>query len=81
MWPKPSSRSIPGLSRADMAVACDKTRLTEMRVCMSKDFSFRACAEVARRACTARQGRDAGDARRTNGVLNTRGEMPSDTFA
>jgi ribonuclease T2 len=42
----------PGLTRAEMAVACDKTRLTEIRICMSKDFSFRDCAEVARRSCT-----------------------------
>ena len=41
----------PGLARADMAFACDKTRLTEVRLCMSKDFSFHACPEIARRAC------------------------------
>ena len=29
----------PGLTRADMAVACDKTRLTEVRLCIAKDFS------------------------------------------
>jgi ribonuclease T2 len=42
----------PGLTRAEMAVVCDKTRLSEIRICMSKDFSFRDCAEVARRGCT-----------------------------
>jgi ribonuclease T2 len=41
----------PGLSRADMAVACDKTRLTEVRLCVTKDFSFHACPDVARRSC------------------------------
>ena len=41
----------PGLARADMAVACDKTRLTEVRLCVAKDFSFHACPEVARRTC------------------------------
>jgi ribonuclease T2 len=41
----------PGLSRAGLAVSCDKTRLTEVRVCVAKDFSFRDCAEVARRSC------------------------------
>ncbi len=40
-----------GLSRADVAVACDRKRLSEVRVCLNKDFSFRDCAEVARRAC------------------------------
>ena len=41
----------PGLSRADMAVACDKTRLTEVRICIDKQFAFHDCAEVARRSC------------------------------
>jgi ribonuclease T2 len=40
-----------GLSRADFAVACDSKRLSEVRVCLNKDFSFRACGDVARRAC------------------------------
>jgi len=41
----------PGLSRAALAVACDKTRLTEVRVCLTRDFAFRACPGVTRRAC------------------------------
>lgn len=41
----------PGLSRAAIAVTCDSTRLSEVRICMSKDLSFRACPEVDRRAC------------------------------
>jgi ribonuclease T2 len=41
----------PGLSRASVAVACDSKRLNEVRVCLGKDFSFRDCAEVTRRAC------------------------------
>jgi ribonuclease T2 len=40
-----------GLSRAAFAVTCDSKRLSEVRVCLNKDFSFRDCAEVARRAC------------------------------
>jgi ribonuclease T2 len=44
-------KSNPGLSRADLAVACDSKRLSEVRVCLNKDFSFHACPEVARRAC------------------------------
>jgi ribonuclease T2 len=41
----------PGLSRTAVAVACDATRLTEVRLCMAKDFSFRDCPEVASHAC------------------------------
>jgi ribonuclease T2 len=41
----------PGLSRAGLAVACDSKRLSEVRVCLNKDFSFRDCTEVTRRAC------------------------------
>jgi ribonuclease T2 len=40
-----------GLSRADVAVACDRKRLSEVRVCLNKDFSFHDCPEVTRRAC------------------------------
>jgi ribonuclease T2 len=34
-----------------MAIACDSKRLTEVRVCLGKDFSFHDCAEIARRTC------------------------------
>lgn len=44
-------KANPGLSQVAIAVSCDKTRLTEVRVCLNKDFTFRACAEVTRRAC------------------------------
>jgi ribonuclease T2 len=44
-------KANPGLSRTDLAVACDQKRLSEVRVCLNKDFSFRDCAEVTRRAC------------------------------
>ena len=40
-----------GLARTDIAVACDSKRLSEVRVCLNKDFSFRECPEVTRRAC------------------------------
>ena len=40
-----------GLSRAAVAVACDSKRLSEVRMCLNKDFSFRDCAEVVRRSC------------------------------
>jgi ribonuclease T2 len=41
----------PGLTREGVAVTCDSRRLGEVRVCLSKDFSFRACPEIDRRAC------------------------------
>jgi ribonuclease T2 len=44
-------RTNPGLSRASMAIDCDHKRLSEIHICMAKDFSFRDCAEVTRRAC------------------------------
>jgi ribonuclease T2 len=44
-------KANPGLQRGGMAVACDSKRLSEVRVCLNKDFSFRDCPDVARRAC------------------------------
>lgn len=41
----------PGLSNAAIAVTCDRSRLSEVRICMSKDLHFRACEEIDRRAC------------------------------
>ncbi|MCX7322363.1 MAG: ribonuclease T2 [Hyphomicrobiales bacterium] len=41
----------PGLSNAAIAITCDRNRLTEVRICMSKDLQFRACEEIDRRAC------------------------------
>ena len=40
-----------GMSPGAVAVACDSKRLSELRVCLNKDFSFRDCVEVTRRAC------------------------------
>jgi ribonuclease T2 len=45
------AKANPGLSRTAMAVSCDRKRLTEVRVCLGKDFSFRDCPEIAGRAC------------------------------
>jgi ribonuclease T2 len=45
----------PKLAREDIAIACDNKRLTEVRICMSKDLSFRKCAQVAERSCTREQ--------------------------
>lgn len=44
-------KANPNLPRGAIAVACDSKRLSEVRVCLKKDFSFHDCAEVTRRAC------------------------------
>jgi len=44
-------KANPGLSRQAIAVSCDGRRLTEVRVCLSKDISFHDCPEILRRAC------------------------------
>jgi ribonuclease T2 len=41
----------PGLSNAAIAVTCNRTRLSEVRICMSKDLQFRDCEEIVRRSC------------------------------
>jgi ribonuclease T2 len=40
-----------GLTPAAMAIGCDKTRLTEMRICLTKDLQFHGCPEIAKRTC------------------------------
>src|ERR1700704_4650223 len=44
-------KANPGLSATAIAVACDKNRLSEVRICLSKDLQFRACEEIDRRGC------------------------------
>jgi len=44
-------KANPGLASDAIAVACDKKRLTEVRVCLTREFGFRDCPEVAQRAC------------------------------
>lgn len=41
----------PGLSSSAISVVCTSRRLSEVRICMSKDMQFRDCNEVDRRAC------------------------------
>ena len=45
----------PGLTREAISVNCDNRRLREVRICLSKDFKFRECAELDRRACRREQ--------------------------
>jgi ribonuclease T2 len=44
-------KANPGLSPAAIAVTCNSTRLSEVRICLSKDLQFRPCDEIDRRAC------------------------------
>ena len=44
----------PGLSPRAMAVTCDGGKLEEIRICLSRDLSFRDCPAVDRQACSAR---------------------------
>ena len=41
----------PGLRDAAMAVACQDGRLSEVRLCLTKDLDFRACRAIDRRGC------------------------------
>ena len=40
-----------GLTPNGIAVDCDKKRLTEIHICLSKDLKFHDCPEVRKRAC------------------------------
>ena len=44
-------KANPNLSQGDMAIGCDKKRLTEVRLCFAKDLQFHPCPEVAKRSC------------------------------
>jgi len=44
-------KANPGLTNEGIAVTCNRTRLSEVRICLGKDLQFRACDEIDRRAC------------------------------
>jgi ribonuclease T2 len=44
-------KANPGLTTSAIAVTCNRTRLSEVRICMSKDLQFRACEEIDRGGC------------------------------
>jgi len=48
-------RANHGLTHDAVAVNCSGRRLSEVRICMTRDLAFRPCPEVDRRACRARQ--------------------------
>jgi ribonuclease T2 len=41
----------PGLKASSIAVTCNRKRLSEVRICMSKDLEFRDCPEIDKQAC------------------------------
>jgi ribonuclease T2 len=44
-------KANPGMSRAGIAITCGGPRLSEVRICLSRDLQFRDCAEVEKRTC------------------------------
>jgi ribonuclease T2 len=44
-------KANPGMSRAGIAITCGGPRLSEVRICLSRDLKFRECAEIDKRAC------------------------------
>lgn len=44
-------KANPGLPADGIAVTCNRNRLSEVRICLGRDFKFRSCPEVDRRAC------------------------------
>jgi ribonuclease T2 len=44
-------KANPGLSATAISVICNRSRLSEVRICMSRDLQFRNCDELDRRAC------------------------------
>jgi ribonuclease T2 len=43
----------PGLSAEGIAVTCAGGRLSEVRICLTKELTFRGCPEIDERACRA----------------------------
>lgn len=41
----------PGMSTSGIAISCEGQRLKEIRICLTKEFRFRDCAEVDRGGC------------------------------
>ncbi|MCB1444252.1 MAG: ribonuclease [Rhizobiaceae bacterium] len=48
------TRANPGLDRSGIAIGCENGRLTEIRICMTKSLTFRACEEIDRKTCRMR---------------------------
>jgi ribonuclease T2 len=44
-------KANPGLKPEGLAVTCDGRRLSEIRVCLTRDLAFRSCPDIDRRGC------------------------------
>jgi ribonuclease T2 len=44
-------KANPGLTTSAMGVTCNRTRLSEVRICLSKDLQFHPCEEIENRSC------------------------------
>jgi ribonuclease T2 len=44
-------KANPGLTSSGIAVECSRSRMSEVRLCLSKDLKFRDCPGVAKRSC------------------------------
>ena len=44
-------KANPGLSSRAIVIGCARKRLTEVRLCLSKDLQFRDCPGIAKRSC------------------------------
>jgi ribonuclease T2 len=44
-------KANPGMKATGIAVTCNRKRLSEVRICMSKDLEFRDCPEIDKQAC------------------------------
>lgn len=41
----------PGLTADSMTIDCDRKRLREVRICLTKELAFRECPDLARKTC------------------------------
>ena len=44
-------KANPGMTRTGIAVTCSSSRLSEVRICLTRELQFRECQAVDRRAC------------------------------
>ncbi|MGJ4941750.1 ribonuclease T2 family protein [Bradyrhizobium sp. HKCCYLS1011] len=44
-------KANPNLTNSAIAVTCNRTRLSEVRICLTKELQFRSCDEIDRQAC------------------------------
>lgn len=44
-------KANPGLTAEGVAVGCDKRRLREVRICLTREFKFQDCPGIDRRSC------------------------------